>query len=57
MEVNLNLPSGEYSAEWISVSTEETTKREKFQYRGGERQLQALQLELGIALCLMRTNP
>jgi hypothetical protein len=57
MEVNLNLPSGEYSAEWISVSTGETTKREKFQYRGGEKQLQAPQCEPEIALRLMRTNP
>jgi hypothetical protein len=37
MEVNLNLPSGDYPAECISVSTRETTKREKFQYRGGEK--------------------
>lgn len=57
MEVNLNFPSGEYSAEWISVSTGETTKREKFQYRGGEKQLQAPQCEPEIALRLMRTNP
>jgi hypothetical protein len=47
MEVNLDLPSGDYSAEWISVSTGETTKREKFQYRGGEKQLQAPHLSWG----------
>jgi hypothetical protein len=46
MEANLNLPSGEHSAEWISVSTGET-KREKFQYRGGEKQLQAPHLSWG----------
>jgi hypothetical protein len=47
MEVNLNLPPGDYSAKWVSVSTGETTKREKFQYRGGEKQLQARNLSWG----------
>jgi hypothetical protein len=56
-QVNFNLPAGNYSAEWINVSTEETAKQEKFRHQGGEKHLEAPPFYQGIALRLLRTNP
>jgi hypothetical protein len=55
-EVNLKLPAGDYSAEWINVSTGETTQRERFSHQGGEKHLLSPPFEQGIALRLVRTN-
>jgi hypothetical protein len=55
-QVNFKLPAGDYSAEWINVSTGETTKPEKFSHHGGEKLLASPPFQQGIALRLLRTN-
>ncbi len=57
MEVVFNLPPGDYTAEWVDVSTGETIKREKFQHHGGEKLTGAPPFEQGIALRLLRSKP
>jgi len=57
MDVLLNLSPGDYSLEWINVSTGETTQRETFAHQGGEKHAEAPPFEQEIALRLTRTNP
>ena len=54
-EIVMNLPYGEYSAEWLNVVTGEVAALEKFLHKGGEKTLRTPKYQGGIALRLQRT--
>jgi len=56
-EIVLDLPSGNYTGEWINTLSGETDRTERFQHRGGEKHLQTPSFENGIALRLVRVGP
>lgn len=49
-EVTLELPSGEYSCEWVNVETGSIAGRENFRHKGGEKTLLSPEFRNGIAL-------
>ncbi|HVN03493.1 MAG TPA: hypothetical protein VMT86_03685 [Bryobacteraceae bacterium] len=55
-EVTLNLPSGNYLAEWIDVSTGDIVRRERFLQAGGRKMLQSPRFRDGIALRLTKSK-
>jgi hypothetical protein len=55
-ELTLDLPAGEYSGEWISVTAGRVEKREAFQHRGGPKALTPPAFHNGIALRLTRAQ-
>jgi hypothetical protein len=55
-ELKLDLPSGEYTADWLDVVTGETTQHAAFHQTGGEKSIQAPPYPAGIALRITRTN-
>jgi hypothetical protein len=55
-EVTLDLPAGEYSAEWIDVETGALARRDGFRHAGGDKLLHTPEFRDGIALRLTRTN-
>ena len=54
-ELTLELPPGNYSAEWLNVATGKIEQWEKFTHKGGDKVLQAPKFQSGIALRLKRT--
>jgi len=56
-ELDLDLPAGGYSGEWIDVESGESAQPERFQHQGGEKRLQSPPFKNGIALRLTRTSP
>jgi len=48
--VTLNLPAGDYEAEWINTKTGQGEKREAFSHRGGEKKLTSPMFSADIAL-------
>ena len=52
-EVELDLPGGKYSAEWVNVSTGDSNHSEKFEHGGGLKVLQSPPFSNGIALRLL----
>ena len=55
-ELTLELPTGEYSCEWVNVETGAIANRENFRHKGGERTLVAPEFRNGIALRLKVTG-
>lgn len=53
-EVQLKLPAGEYSGEWINTKTGETEGLERFRHRGGAKTLETPAFHNGIGLRLER---
>ncbi len=53
-EIVLQLPAGEYKAEWLDTVSGGTTPVEKFRHRGGEKKLESPQFKNGIALRVVR---
>src|SRR5580658_1522774 len=54
-ELTLELPPGNYSAEWLNVATGKIEQWEKFTHKGGDKVLQSPAFQSGIALRLKRT--
>ena len=54
-ELTLELPPGNYSAEWLNVATGKIEQWEKFTHKDGGKVLQAPKFQSGIALRLKRT--
>ncbi|MGH9741817.1 MAG: hypothetical protein ACRD51_05630 [Candidatus Acidiferrum sp.] len=53
--IALQLPAGNYSAEWKNVITGSIAQLEAFRHKGGERVLTSPAFQNGIALRLKRT--
>ena len=53
----LNLPPGNYSAEWINTESGDVAKPEKFEHKGGEKVLPSPSFKDGVALKLVRGAP
>ncbi|MEN6334745.1 MAG: polysaccharide lyase [Phycisphaerales bacterium] len=56
-ELALDLPPGQYGAEWVNTKTGRTDKAEPFQHEGGVRTLQPPEYVDDIALRLLRLTP
>jgi hypothetical protein len=54
-DVTLDLPTGQYSGEWINVRTGRVDKSETFRHAGGDKVLQSPEFQNGIALRLKRS--
>jgi hypothetical protein len=55
-EIVLQLPAGDYSAEWLDTASGKTTPVEKFQHRGGGKKLLSPPFKNGIALSVVHTT-
>jgi hypothetical protein len=55
-DVTLDLPAGQYSAEWIDVRTGSIEKSENFRHARGDKVLRAPDFQKGIALRLKRAR-
>lgn len=53
-ELVLDLPAGDYRAEWVNTKTGKCDKSEDFQHRGGDKMLKSPLYAEDIALRLMR---
>jgi hypothetical protein len=53
----LDLPPGDYSGEWIDTESGAAAKVERFQHKGGEKELQSPPFKSGIAFRLTRNSP
>ncbi len=53
-ELTMTLPPGNYSAEWVSVSSGSIEQREAFRHKGGEKILSSPAFQSGIALRLKK---
>ena len=51
-EVVLDLPSGEYSGEWLDTKTGKPESIQSFDHAGGEKKIQSPDFQNGIALRL-----
>jgi hypothetical protein len=56
-ELTLELPPGNYSAEWLNVTTGKIEQWEKFTHKGGDKVLQSPAFQSGIALRLRGALP
>jgi hypothetical protein len=54
VEVTLNLPTGEYSGEWLNTKTGERENILNFSHAGGDKAVQSPEFQNGIALRLER---
>jgi hypothetical protein len=50
VSLTVDLPAGEYSAEWVDTKTGAVAKREKFKHKGGARSLAAPEFKDDVAL-------
>jgi hypothetical protein len=57
IDLTLDLPSGDYSTEWVNVVSGKIEQREMFTHRGGEKVLLSPVFQNGIALRLKRMPP
>jgi hypothetical protein len=55
-DVTLDLPTGQFSGEWINVRTGSVDKSENFRHSGGNRVLQSPEFQNGVALRLKRSG-
>jgi hypothetical protein len=55
--LTLDLPGGNYTGEWLDVRTGIHVKSEKFEHRGGEKDLESPDFSKGVALRLDRVAP
>jgi hypothetical protein len=56
-DLTLDLPSGNYSSEWVNVATGKIAQWEKFTHKSGAKTLESPSFPNGIALRLTRTPP
>jgi hypothetical protein len=55
-QLQVQLPKGKYTAEWINTKTGKTEKNEKFDHSSGSRALKSPDYEDDIALRILRSN-
>ena len=55
-QLQVDLPGGKYSAEWVNTKTGETDKKESFEHAGGTRILKSPAYTEDIALRIIRLN-
>jgi hypothetical protein len=55
-QLQVELPKGKYTAEWINTKTGKTGKNEKFDHPGGNRTLESPKYEDDIALRILRSG-
>jgi hypothetical protein len=55
-QLQVQLPKGKYTAEWINTKTGKTEKNEKFDHSGGGRILKSPNYEDDVALRILRSN-
>jgi hypothetical protein len=56
-QLQVQLPKGKYTVEWINTKTGKTDKNEKFDHPGGNRTLESPEYEDDIALRILRSRP
>jgi len=55
-QLQVELPKGKYSAEWINTKTGKTDKDETFDHSGGNRTLKSPEYQDDIALRILRSD-
>jgi hypothetical protein len=56
VQLQVELPKGKYSAEWIDTKTGKSDKKESFDHTGGNRMLGSPKYEDDIALRILRSD-
>jgi len=55
-QLQVELPKGKYTAEWVNTKTSATDKKETFEHSGGSRTLESPTYEEDIALQVLRSD-